>query len=132
MDGKGSRMDTQRSGPSWITVKERGSGLPFALAGFLIGIAAVWKMFTAFSIFVTGIFACGQTSGQLSMVRAQLVIGILAGGLALALSEAGVRRQVSVRWLSLIGSVAGIFVIMVGLACLTVSVFPEFANCWAS
>ena len=125
-------MDSARPRPIDITVKERGSGLPFALGGFLIGIAAVVKMVTAFSVFVTGIFACGEVSGQVSDVRMQLVVGALVGALALALSEAGVRRQLSIKWLSLIGSVAGIFVIMVGLACLTVSVFPEFSSCWTS
>jgi len=113
-----------------ITVKKSGPGLPFAVAGVVVGVLAAWKMLGAMSVFLTGVFDCGQATELLSDVRMGLVIGVLAGGLALALSEAGARRQLSLKWLSMAGSVVGVFVIMVGSMCLIVGAFPEFANCW--
>ena len=116
-----------------VHIGEAGPGLPFAIAGVLVGAAGAWRIFETLKVMVSGVVNCeGSTGPSLGLLREGLVAGLVAGGLGILLSEVASRRHLGrARLVAIVGSVIGVFTAFASLALLGITFLPEFGDCLA-
>ncbi len=123
MNGSGDRLQGGSTGR--MTMKRAGGGLLLGVGGLVAATIGAYRMITLTPAFVD----CADTGLASVQLRLGAVVGILAGVAAVVLCEMGVRRQMSVKWLGVAGSVAGIFVALGSTMLLVVTFVGGVADC---
>ena len=135
MTSESNRRDRERmDAPSVkVTVREQGGGILFGVAGLVLGIFAVYELFSLIPAVIGALSECIAVSDlTLGTVRTGALIAVAAGVAAVALSEVGVRREMKPKFLGAIGSVLGIFAVIAGGGLFVMMLVPSLSECFTA
>lgn len=115
------QIGTKRDEPG----KKQGSGVFYMILGLAFGLVGASRVITLIPAAWSIVAGDGSETSTLQESRTQIAVGIVAGLASVICSELGTRRERGrILWLGMIGSVLGIFAVMVGAA-LAVLLFTE-------
>lgn len=108
----------------------KGGGIYYAAAGALLGVAGVWRVLTLIQPALDrfSYYTCDPGGPSVLVPRIEAAVAIVAGILAVSVSEVGVRRNAP-KWISMSASILGVFSVLAGGLIAFELFLPPVVNC---